>query len=620
MSDISSSARARINCSLCNTDLTPLGAAARNAHVEECLDTSVIVPASVPDRSTLAESDDLSVTLARLDDCPVCGKIWTVSVTLRPKHAKTCAAQHGLSSKDLTGLIEMFRESLGEPSLKSSHSTKSTTASHSSSFLRAFSPQPQKLATAKGSARSKGKRTVKQAFGGIVKPIDSWFGRQSSEEPESINSDIGALSRSQSRSAAQSPASLFVCDLSEDEDFQSTKPRIPLRQSAISVRRVGKKRQEVLDEFDDELNEAKALSLSLTRTPDATKLSKTPPKRRGAHTTPREMLNRSDILASEEAQSYIRQRAAALERMDAERQSTRQGYSDLAAACAVDASESQSTPTSNLDCDCVDELLGHVLRSLALGSQGPIQAADKNTALLDESSLHEGYTQLLQAVRRGYSRQVAALRCAEWVDAEVDTSPKNDAPDQSIVLLSSSESASSLPESIGFRNISLNAGAQASPVQDTPAVPSFRPPPAPSSPLQNKPAAARAKMPVYAKMSMDELKDAAARYGLRVNTSRRLLLHQLTAIWEQTHKSDAAAGVAATEPSTAQTATQQLHSQLRSYIQGHPDLYERILCYQALDFDSTHRQISSTVPCQKSALRKFFDAEGIVSNSNVGHH
>ncbi|KAJ2160582.1 hypothetical protein GGH19_001953 [Coemansia sp. RSA 1807] len=548
----------------------------------------------------------------------------------------------------------MFRESLGEPSLKSCHSTKSTTASHSSdssSFLSAFSPQPQKLATAKGSTRSKGKRSVKQGSDGIVKPIVSWFGRQASEEPEGINSDIGTLSRSQSRSAAQSPASLFVCDLSEDEDFQSTKPRLPLRQSVISVRRVGKKRQEVLDEFDDELNEAKALSLSLTRTPDATKISKPPPKRRGAHTTPRELLNRSDILASEEAQSYIRQRAAALERMDAERQSIRQGYSEQAAACAVGASESQPTHSSNLwkigsqdsapdnmycplfenyklghqnhasDCDCVDELLGHVLRSLALGSQGPIQAADKNTALLNESSLREGYMQLLQAARRGYSQQVAALRCAEWVGAKADASPKNDAPDQSIVLLSSSESVSSLPESIGFRNISLNAGAQASPVQDAPEIPSFRLPPAPSLPLQSKPTAAKAKMPGYPKMSMDELKDAAARYGLRVNTSRRLLIHQLTAIWEQTHKNYTTAGAVTTESITEpQTATQQLHSQLRSYIQGHTYLYERILCYQVLDFDSTHRQISSKIPCQKSALRKFFDAEGIVSNSNVGHH
>ncbi|KAJ2543252.1 hypothetical protein GGF49_002237 [Coemansia sp. RSA 1853] len=540
----------------------------------------------------------------------------------------------------------MFRESLGEPSLQSSHSTKSTTASHSSdssSFLSAFSPQPQKLTTTKGSTRSKGKRAAKQASGGIVKPIDSWFGRQASEEPGSINSDIDTLSRSQSRSAAQSPASLIVCEVSEDEDFQSTKPRVPLRQSVISVRRVGKKRQEVIDEFDDELNEAKALSLSLTRTTDATRFGKTPSKRRGAHTAPRELLNRSDILASEEAQSYIRQRAAALERMDAERQSIRQGYSEQAAACEVDASELQPAFSSNLwkigsqdsapdnmycplfenyklghqnhasDCDCVDELLGHVLRSLALGSQGPIPAADKNTELLNESSLHEGYMQLLQAARRGYWRQIAALRCAEWVGAKVDASPKNDAPDQSIVLLSSSESVSSLPESIGIQNIRLNAAAQASPVQDAAEVPSFRLPPAPPLPSHNKPASAKAKMPVYAKMSMDELKDAAARYGLRVNTSRRLLIHQLTAIWEQTHKNDATAGAAATESSTAQTTTQQLHTQLRSYIQGHPDLYERILCYQVLDFDSTHRQISSKVPCQKSALRKFFDAEGIVT-------
>ncbi|KAJ2347417.1 hypothetical protein GGF43_004762, partial [Coemansia sp. RSA 2618] len=65
MSDIGSSSgggntSASVLCTLCNTDLTPLGVAARNAHVEECLDTSVIVP----DRPALTETDDLSATLA----------------------------------------------------------------------------------------------------------------------------------------------------------------------------------------------------------------------------------------------------------------------------------------------------------------------------------------------------------------------------------------------------------------------------------------------------------------------------------------------------------------------------------------------------------------------------
>ncbi|KAJ2382417.1 hypothetical protein H4S02_005756, partial [Coemansia sp. RSA 2611] len=83
-----------------------------------------------------------------------------------------------------------------------------------------------------------------------------------------------------------------------------------------------KKRQEYLDDLDDDLNVAKALSLSLKRGPDPAKRGKgaATGKRRENSVARADALAKSDILASSEAQSLIRQRAVALERMDEVRQ------------------------------------------------------------------------------------------------------------------------------------------------------------------------------------------------------------------------------------------------------------------------------------------------------------
>ncbi|KAJ2872089.1 hypothetical protein H4R27_006683, partial [Coemansia aciculifera] len=79
------------------------------------------------------------------------------------------------------------------------------------------------------------------------------------------------------------------------------------------------KRQEFLDDLDDELNVAKALFLSLKRGPDPAKSGKgVGAKRRDTPAARANALAKSDILASSEAQSLIRQRAAALEKMDEE--------------------------------------------------------------------------------------------------------------------------------------------------------------------------------------------------------------------------------------------------------------------------------------------------------------
>ncbi|KAJ2784931.1 hypothetical protein H4R18_000856 [Coemansia javaensis] len=205
-----------------------------------------------------AAGDD---TLDRLDDCPVCGAAWAAERGApRVAHARACAAQHGLTAGEFAALVDMFRESLGGS--RSEHSG----------------------ASAPRRARAR--------------PIDGWLGRRGSSS--------GAASQSS--------------EAAEDEDFQAARARAPRRQAAISVRRVGKKAQAALDELDDDLNEAKALSLSLTREPRAEAV-RAPTGRRAA-----ELLARSDILAGEEAQSYIRQRAMALERMDEERAARAGGH------------------------------------------------------------------------------------------------------------------------------------------------------------------------------------------------------------------------------------------------------------------------------------------------------
>ncbi|KAJ1885620.1 hypothetical protein LPJ66_010025 [Kickxella alabastrina] len=128
------------------------------------------------------------------------------------------------------------------------------------------------------------------------------------------------------------------------------------------------------------------------------------------------------------------------------------------------------------------------------------------------------------------------------------------------------------------------------------------------------------KMPNYAKMPLLDLKKIASEFGLRVNTSRRLIEHQLKAIWEQTC-GGGSSNSSAIEIEQQQQATpnqqvgETLVRQLREHIRGQPGLFEQILCYQVLQFDSVYQDILRSVPCQKWMLRKFFDSEGIVYTS-----
>ncbi|KAJ2588557.1 hypothetical protein H4R99_007760, partial [Coemansia sp. RSA 1722] len=93
--------------------------------------------------------------------------------------------------------------------------------------------------------------------------------------------------------------------------------RVSLQQTRIAIGNRGKKQQSVLDELDDDLNEAKALSLSLKRRSD--QLPSKPAQRR-RDTGPKyvDLLASSDVLSSQDAQSFIRHRALELERIDKE--------------------------------------------------------------------------------------------------------------------------------------------------------------------------------------------------------------------------------------------------------------------------------------------------------------
>ncbi|KAJ2381793.1 hypothetical protein H4S02_006055 [Coemansia sp. RSA 2611] len=192
--------------------------------------------------------------------------------------------------------------------------------------------------------------------------------------------------------------------------------------------------------------------------------------------------------------------------------------------------------------------------------------------------------------------------------------------DRNSPVLLSSSSTSSLPsDPAGIGGTNLDHAAQ-DPVQ--PKMQLTLSPRLEQQQQQCKPATAvnAERVPDYARKSIEELKKVAVSYGLRVNTPRRLLVHQLTTIWMQTHSNAAMAESSGISRSmSASDPTQQLHGRLRSYIRTQHDLYERILCYQALDFDEVYQRISAAVPCQKHTLRRFFDIEGIVSNSNVGH-
>ncbi|KAJ2909249.1 hypothetical protein GGI21_002071 [Coemansia aciculifera] len=131
-------------------------------------------------------------------------------------------------------------------------------------------------------------------------------------------------------------------------------------------------------------------------------------------------------------------------------------------------------------------------------------------------------------------------------------------------------------------------------------------------------AVASVRAPDYAKLAHAELQNLAEKYGLRTNTPKRLLIHQLQTIWEQTHGKRITPSSDPPVPERAEKdeeGLQLLFDQLRRHIRGNTCLFEQILCYRVLDFDAVYQDISVAVKCQKSVLRKFFDFEGIVYSS-----
>ncbi|KAI8325259.1 hypothetical protein GQ54DRAFT_295516 [Martensiomyces pterosporus] len=180
-------------------------------------------------------------------------------------------------------------------------------------------PQAQK---SKGKGQLSSKRPQKEQR--PKASIETWLNKHAAANSAGADRDgasscrspvsTGARRRSKPRSRPTSASISF--EISEDEDFQSTKLHVSMRQTTIAAQKLGKRQQEFLDELDDELNEAKALSLSLKRGPEPLRRGKPPAKRKRASSEAAALLERSDILSCTEAQSYIRQRAMALERMD----------------------------------------------------------------------------------------------------------------------------------------------------------------------------------------------------------------------------------------------------------------------------------------------------------------
>lgn len=105
-------------------------------------------------------------------------------------------------------------------------------------------------------------------------------------------------------------------DRDDSADFQPMlRRRTPMAQTQIQAKRVSKKRQAVIDEFDNDLNEAKGLSLSLKRvTPDESSMPLSSKRKDRAIE-----LAKSDILACEEAQNHIKQRAMAFKYQNEEK-------------------------------------------------------------------------------------------------------------------------------------------------------------------------------------------------------------------------------------------------------------------------------------------------------------
>ncbi|PIA18173.1 hypothetical protein COEREDRAFT_96315 [Coemansia reversa NRRL 1564] len=671
INDKHNSLNASVFCALCSIDITALGSLERNAHVEECLDTGRVAS---PRKELMSEAELTTATLDRLNDCPVCGAVWPLTDSSRIKHVKGCAAEHGLSAKELVTLIELFRESLdsssrasaadaetscGRPSALAESQSSDSSCSCSSS-RKALDLRPQ---------RAKDSSTTNITIdNGQTKPIDSWFGhRRSKTSVQSKGNDEKLLINNNAHNGpsvhSKKSRSSISFDIAEDNDFQTTKIRIPLRQTVLSTRRVGKKRQEALDEMDDDLNEAKALSLSLRHGSELelSKQRRVNSKRKDARSKATELLSRSDILASKEAQSYIRQRAVAFRYMDEKRETATRCVEKFDSDASIGPASvlptdselwrmaSQDKMPERRYCSifegyhmchqrhvnedaCVEDLVEHVIKSLALGCHD--NGSETHTLEpVTEESLRNGYACVLQAAHRGLSRQLAALKCEKWVGAQNTANQEKANVNISgcVVLSSSVSSSSSFSRKSNQPDISCSVVANQS-ENPVPYVAPRTDSRSDSSPDPNLlPAQYRdyrlhtdIMKPDYEKMSIDTLKQAAADYGLRVNTPKRLLIHQLKVIWERLHQVSENAGPVNSNsyaqgrqelPTKEIDEIEVLFAQLRKYIRGERDLYEQILCYQVLEFELVYQRVSGAVPCHKKMLRKFFDSEGIVYSS-----
>ncbi|KAJ2059226.1 hypothetical protein GGI17_004535 [Coemansia sp. S146] len=552
----------------------------------------------------------------------------------------------------------MFHESLGSTSRTSDSLNRDSQAFSRTpsaeadtrvcrAFIEAFSPPSQAAATPlvqQGSARGKKRPLTKKVSQDrlLPRPIDGWFDRRNSAEPGSASDKQSTSSKSSQQLAlSNGPMSLETDDY--DDDFQVTKPRAALTQSRIVVRKVSKKRQEFLDDLDDELNVAKALSLSLKRGPDPAKSGKgVGAKRRDTPAARADALAKSDILASSEAQSLIRQRAAALEKMDEEREaaSLLRVHKNKTAIVDTEPQRSDDTPLRLWDmgalpgasgheyCEifenykvhaCLDDTVDRLLMALSLTEQDRFK-----TGPLDETTLRHGYMCLLRAVHGSFARQVAKLRCAEWVESsEASISGRGDettahdmnnndssSSSSDIIILSSESDLEAEPLTVEPLVVEQLHGVDKStwrPVSNTLAVTKKR-----------KTAAAIVKAPDYTKLAHAELQSLAEKYGLRTNTPKRLLIHQLQTIWEQTNGRGSGADTVSTSSDLVPGRiddVQLLFSRIRQHIRNNNDLFEQILCYRVLNFDVVYKDVSAAVKCQKSVLRKFFDREGIVYSS-----
>ncbi|KAJ1936266.1 hypothetical protein FBU59_005108 [Linderina macrospora] len=241
--------------------------------------------------------------------------------------------------------------------------------------------------------------------------------------------------------------------------------------------------------------------------------------------------------------------------------------------------------------------------------------------------------------REGFERQKSALQCAKWVDSSMEEQP------ESVIVLSSQSASSSdagqqpsddqpellaahgagLPRSSSSMVSSSSLDSLSSLIPRQPTEPIRRAesePPAEATsgvaqPRQQQPAQSNVvthgrseQGPNYAQMDIETLQDIARMYGLRTNTPKRLLVHQLTQIWEQMHTGQLSSSNEG--PPRVQTNIEPLYRDLRAYIRSNTGILDDVLCYKVLDFERVYQAINASVQCDRWMLRKFFDSEGIV--------